>query len=57
LSDTEKEEGVQWDSASAIHRSQESHDLDKIEVLYDVLIGFGVLVKLLVVRLIKMCLN
>jgi hypothetical protein len=47
--------GVQWDSTSAINRLQESLDSVRREVLYNILIEFEILMKL--VRLIKMCLN
>jgi hypothetical protein len=54
-SDTGENMGVQWDSTLAIRRLQESLWLIRREVLYNILIEFGVPIKL--VRLIKMCLN
>jgi hypothetical protein len=47
--------GVQWDSTSAIDRLQKTYDSVNRKVLYNILIEFGVSMKL--VRLIKMCLN
>jgi hypothetical protein len=54
-SDTREKMVLQCDSISAIHRLQESVYLIKREVLHNILIEFGVLVKL--VRLIKICLK
>jgi hypothetical protein len=47
--------GVQWDSASGIHRLQENYDLVKREVLYIILLEFGITKKLVI--LVKMRLN
>jgi hypothetical protein len=55
LSDTVEEMGIQWDSASAIHRLQESIWFGEEESIYSILIEFVVPMKF--VRLIKMCFN
>jgi hypothetical protein len=47
--------GVLWDSTSAIHRFKIAYDSVRREVLYNILIGFGIPMKL--VRLTKMRLN
>jgi len=44
--------GIQWPSASASYKLQESLDLVRREVLYNILIEFGIPMKL--ERLIKM---
>jgi hypothetical protein len=43
---------MRWDSASAIYRHKDAYDSVKGEVLYNILIEFGVPMKL--VRLFKM---
>jgi hypothetical protein len=47
--------GIKRGSAEAIYRLQEAYDSARREVLYNILIEFGIPVEL--VRLIKMCLN
>ena len=47
--------GIQWSSASATYRLQEKYDSGRREILYNIIINFGIPMKL--VRLIKMCLN
>jgi negative regulator of genetic competence, sporulation and motility len=44
--------GVQRESTSAIHRLQEAYDSVRREVLYSILIEFGVHTKL-----VRLCLN
>jgi hypothetical protein len=55
LSDTEEEMGVQWDSTSAINRLQESLRFSRRDIVYTILIEFGLPMTL--VRLLKICLN
>jgi hypothetical protein len=47
--------GIQRSSASAFYRLQEAYDSVRREVLYNILIEYGIPMKL--IRLIKMCLN
>jgi hypothetical protein len=55
-SDTgEKKTEVQWDSTSDIYRLKKAYDSVRKEALYNILIEFGIPMKL--ARLNKMCLN
>jgi hypothetical protein len=45
--------GIQWDCTSAIYRLKEAYGSVRREVLSNILIEFGILMK--PVRLIKMC--
>jgi hypothetical protein len=47
--------GIQQSSVSALYNFNKTYDSIRMEVLYNILIEFGILMKL--VRLIKMCLN
>jgi hypothetical protein len=46
---------VQWNNTSAIRRLNKAYDSVRVEVFYNILIEFGINMKL--VRPIKMCLN
>ena len=52
-----RENGLKLDSVSAIYtvNIKEDYDLDRNEILYNILNEFGILMKL--IKLIKMCLN
>jgi hypothetical protein len=54
-SDTGEDMEIQWDSISAIRIHKKVYDSVRREVLYSIIIEFGVQMKL--VTLIKMCLN
>jgi hypothetical protein len=50
-----REVGVQWDSTSVIYRFREGLCPARREVLYNIIIEFGI--PMILLRLIKMCLN